>query len=245
MKAAPDRYQSEWRCVVTRRSHPGITWKALWARPGLRWLLLIGALAALPAAIWVHRPPTAAERRREVILEAQSFPAGQALLIGDSITQSMSISELCGLKVLNAGIVRTRVEDWERLAPYLVAKTRPRIVVYALGVNDASDRFKFDPGAWSEAYRKLRTPGGYVMGVWPIEPLKNPNFLPERVAAMNGLLASQARYIHPDSGHFTRDGVHLTRTGKRLWRQRLESICRGHERMSFGREPATSTARPK
>lgn len=191
----------------------------------LHWLLPIGALVALSAAIWVHEPLTQAERRHEVIREAQTFPAGQALLIGDSITQAMSISELCGLKVLNAGIISTRVEDWTRLAPYLVAKTRPRIVVYALGVNDADDLIKFDPGTWARTYGRLRAPGGYVMGVWPIEPLKNPAFLPARVAAMNRLLANQRGYIEPDSGNFTRDGVHLTRSGKRLWRQRLETIC--------------------
>jgi lysophospholipase L1-like esterase len=179
----------------------------------------------LGAGVWHIDKPSPAELRAQIIRDAPRAPKGGVLLIGDSITEAEHIESLCGLPVFNAGIAGTTVEDWAKLAPYLVRELQPKIVVYALGANNAATQRPFEVSTWSARYRTLRAPGSYVMGVWPIEPEKNPAFSAQRVAEMNAELVGEPGYIKPPSSPMTWDGVHLTWAGRSKWAETLRSIC--------------------
>lgn len=180
------------------------------------------ALVGTGVDLWDRLHPTRAERTRAV--EHLSGPIGAVLLIGDSITQASWVWRLCGLPVVNAGIAGSTVEDWERMAPALVQRLKPRIVVYALGVNDADKRLPFDPAAWDRSYRNLRR-GGYVLGVLHTQ---SPDFSNARIDRMNAMLAKEPGYVPPfPTDGLTWDGVHLNRAGKRVWDRRLRAVCQG------------------
>jgi lysophospholipase L1-like esterase len=185
----------------------------------------VAALAAIGAGVWHLDKPSPAELRVQILRDAPTAPKGGVLLIGDSITEAEHIDILCGLPVFNAGIAGTTIEDWRGLAPYLVQQLKPKIVVYALGVNNAANKRPFDIAKWSANYRALRAPGSYIMGVWPIEPQKNPAFSAERVREMNAQLSGERGYIKPPSTPMTWDGVHLTWAGRSKWAETLRSIC--------------------
>src|SRR6478752_5252598 len=91
--------------------------------------------------------------KRFALWRAEAADRGQALLIGDSLTEMASVPSLCGLQVQNAGIAGAQVVDWLPLAPKLIAASKPRIVVIALGTNEAFA--KFDGKVWARDYRKL------------------------------------------------------------------------------------------
>lgn len=194
-------------------------------RAVIRRAAFILSLAALPLSIayGYHRirHPTVAERIRE--LEALKGPTGAVLLIGDSITRQQDIYTLCGLPVINAGISGTGVYEWATLAPRLVARLKPRIVIYALGMNDSSRKVSFDARKWKQTYDRLRR-GGFALGVLPVH---NGGFASDRIAQMNAALSQEPGYIppFPTNGLVRNDGVHLNEDGERRWRQQLQSVC--------------------
>jgi lysophospholipase L1-like esterase len=188
--------------------------------------LILAVLVGLIGTVWYKKRPTLAERRAQVIKDAPRFPKGQVLLIGDSITEAENIPELCGLKVFNAGIRGTRVEHWLKLAPWLVRTTEPKIVIFALGTNNAATAHPFNLPVWAKEYRGIRPAGSYVVGLWPVEEAKNPVYSQARVALMNSVLSNEPHYVKPPVVPMTWDGVHLTRQGQLLWAANLQSICR-------------------
>ena len=171
--------------------------------------------------------PSPADMRTSEILEAAERTRGGALLIGDSITEGQKIDELCGLRVLNAGISGSRVHDWAQLAPKLVEKVRPELVVYALGVNDVAHDPDLDVARWADAYEQLRrvpAPRVHVLGV--LEAEGQFSRLNQRIARMNSILSRQPGYIRPfDTRGSTIDGLHLNARGKSRWTQTLRGIC--------------------
>jgi len=179
-------------------------------------LLLVGLLAE----IWHWRHPSPAERRRTV--EHLTGPTQGVLLIGDSITQQQDISSLCGLPVINAGIAGSKVEDWTSLAPELVRRLKPKIVIYALGVNDADRNLAFDADAWKNTYDAIRR-GGFILGVLPVQ---NPDISNARISAMNSRLSREPGFIPPfPTQGLTRDGVHLNSAGKDRWEKQVQVVC--------------------
>jgi lysophospholipase L1-like esterase len=186
----------------------------------------LAVLVVVGCVVWHEDRPTLAERRDQIVRDAPRFPKGQVLLIGDSITQAENISELCGLQVLNAGIAGTRVEHWLKLAPWLVRTTKPKIVIFALGTNNAATAHPFNLQTWAKEYRSIRPTGSYVVGLWPVEETKNPAYSQKRIALMDAALSKEPRYIKPPTVPMTWDGVHLTRQGRRLWADNLQPICR-------------------
>lgn len=165
-------------------------------------------------------------------IAAEDVPAGGALLIGDSITEMEHISSLCGLPVFNAGISGSRVSDWSALGPYLIAKTKPRLIVVALGVNDAQKRWNFDPTVFDSAYRGiLRTVRAPVVVVtpWGVEAASSDIIDRARLrniqAAIDRMPATMTiKPIEPVG--MTIDGVHPNARGRAIWRERLAAACK-------------------
>jgi lysophospholipase L1-like esterase len=171
--------------------------------------------------VWHRWHSSGGERRK--IVERLTGPTGAALIIGDSITQQQEISSLCGLPVVNAGIASSRVEDWTSLAPEVVRKLKPKIVIYALGINDARTHFPFNADQWARTYSKLRR-GGFILGVLPVQ--NHPTISNERIAEMNARLSREPGFIPPfPTDDLTRDGVHLNLAGKRRWERQVQMVC--------------------
>lgn len=157
------------------------------------------------------------------MVEKLTGPVGGAVLIGDSITQQQDLRTLCGLPVVNAGIAGSRVEDWVDLAPRVVRILKPKIVVYALGVNDADSELPFDPDKWAQTFEGLRR-GGFVLGVLPVQRTDVSN---KRIAEMNARLSKTQGFIPPfDTVGLTRDGVHLNSAGKKRWERQVQIVCK-------------------
>jgi len=179
------------------------------------------AFSAIAVATWRHlTQPMISERADRV--RNLTAPKGGVLLIGDSITQAADVQTLCGLPVANAGIAGTGVDDWGELAPVLVERLKPRLVVYALGVNDARRARPFDAKRWAESYRQLRSGNAIIVGPWPVN---HPRFSSERVEQMNEELSRLEGYLPPPGDDLTDDGLHLNATGRRKWAERLEGAC--------------------
>ena len=122
----------------------------------------------------------------------------------------------------------TGVSDWIDLAPLLVRKVRPQLVVYALGVNDALNQSAFDVVQWADAYRRVRAARAIsviVLGPLDVES-DDAERVTNRIAAMNAALAGEAGYVRPfDISGLTRDGLHLNERGKIRWVERVQAAC--------------------
>jgi lysophospholipase L1-like esterase len=63
------------------------------------------------------------------------------IVLGDSIVEGAPLPKwICGHAVVNAGVVGAAVEYFERHAGELLGLSRPRLIVLAVGINDASPR---------------------------------------------------------------------------------------------------------
>src|ERR1700737_3141575 len=61
------------------------------------------------------------------------------IVFGDSIVQGATLPKwICGHAVVNAGVVGAAVGYFERHTAELLGSSRPRLIVLAVGINDAS-----------------------------------------------------------------------------------------------------------
>jgi hypothetical protein len=61
------------------------------------------------------------------------------IVLGDSIVQGASLPKwICGQAVVNAGVVGAAVGYFERHGAELLGSSRPKLIVLAVGINDAS-----------------------------------------------------------------------------------------------------------
>ena len=192
--------------------------------------LVVGvAVILVSGALLLQRSTNSGrDHRLREILDTAETVRGGALLVGDSITREQQIERLCGLPVFNAGISGTGVSDWIDLAPLLVRKVQPQLVVYALGVNDALNQRTFDVAQWADAYRHVRAakaPRVIVLGPLDVEN-DGAERVTNRIAAMNAALSGEAGYVRPfDVRGLTRDGLHLNERGKIRWVERVQAAC--------------------
>lgn len=230
----------------------------------MRWILVAAAVALVSAPLLLLRDrltedprPVAAERPAVVAhydpeavsaptaqtlmhlaSAARSFAPGGVVVIGDSLVAASGLEEMCEGPVLKAGHPGARVLDWRTTGPELIAMTRPRLVVFALGINDLQARFETDIDTWSREYRRLlaAVPSAKVaiMPIMPVEADKlDAGFISvDRIGAFNDRLAE----IAEDSGatmlpgiesftDLTTDGVHYNEAGHQIWIQNLASAC--------------------
>lgn len=163
--------------------------------------------------------------------QAESFPAEQILIIGDSVTEMSAPNTLCGMRVLNAGVSGATVKQWRPFAQAIVAKARPRIVVLALGTNDAKRSEEFDLPLWKNDYADLARA---VRATWVVPP---PTITPGEQAEsiidrsrLNEIAAAvSGSGIHAvdrsDLERSASDGIHPDQTGRERWVANLERVC--------------------
>ncbi|SFR86158.1 SGNH/GDSL hydrolase family protein [Sphingomonas jatrophae] len=146
-----------------------------------------------------------------------AMPA-DTLVLGDSVSESVNFEQVCGT-TFNAGIGGAKVPDAARLAPLALARIRPRTVILAIGTNHF-----WDGPALTDAFRRdylalaRSLPGRkIIVGV--------PNSAPASAFMRQVAAELGASYVAPLTGKLTRDGVHLTIAGARLYRDRIAAAC--------------------
>jgi lysophospholipase L1-like esterase len=91
-----------------------------------------GALKWRGSAEQLHREA----RMAAILSQASQVPAGDTLLIGDSIAERVRLTKLCGRPAINAGIAWATSKDLLAVAPEIIRAARPSIVVVESGAND-------------------------------------------------------------------------------------------------------------
>jgi lysophospholipase L1-like esterase len=135
------------------------------------------------------------------------------LVIGDSITEGARLPrEIGGRAVVNGGISGATVEDFERIAPLLVAG-KPSFVVIALGTNGTAESLRTSYPALLSRLKPL-SPHLMAVGVTPQAgaELKNAAI---RAAADGAGIHFFA--VALPAGSTRLDGVHLNDAGYRIY----------------------------
>lgn len=210
----------------------------------MKWLiaLLAATLIAGYTGFAIGRQPddvSAYIRRRPWIIEqaAPLRPAGDVLLIGDSIAERSGIESLCGRPVFNAGISGARLEDVDDLGKRLSTELHPSRTVIEIGTNDASKRYMTDPAKWRDRYIALiRALRGVPITLVPAPAIESGKSVSKNIDAshldrLNAELPAIAKatgaklLARPVAA--TTDGVHLSREGAAEWRAALTPACQG------------------
>jgi len=159
-------------------------------------------------------PSYESQREKFVLVQAELMNPSDTIVLGDSITETNVLDGLCG-KTFAAGIGGALIDDMQRLAPTLIAKSGARMAVLAIGTNDVIDRKpRFD-----DRYRKL-------LDSLPVKPFA-------LVGVHNGdnaFIVSEAHrigaaYVPPLPTNLTRDGIHPNAQGARWWKARVAAAC--------------------
>jgi len=156
-------------------------------------------------------------RSKNLLSQAEAAGRSDTLVLGDSIVEGNSLTDLCGT-TFAAGIGGGNVADLAKIAPDLIAATRPSRIVVALGTNDVLQR-KAEGQAFEKRYLSL-------LATLPVKPfalvgvLNGPNEFIKRTAASIG-----AGYVPPIPASMTKDGIHPTLPGLKLWRDRVAHFC--------------------
>ena len=213
---------------------------------GVAAALLCLAASPYPASA---RPPSAPVKTSSWLNQVSPMKTERSNIlfcVGDSIVEGLSLREVAGFTVSNAGIggagVRTFLGRTADILPHAQGTT----VLLAIGVNDVNRGHAFSAKAWETDYRELSAQlaagaaSFIVQTVLPVEkrrPWGDQFFPAERIAAMNDIIRNvakergyrlidmHARFAGKDGfmpAGATTDGVHLTGASYATWREYWE-----------------------
>src|ERR1700756_1614986 len=105
-------------------------------------LTLVGAIAVATRLIWPFQLELDRERFFAVQAAIRDAP-NPVIIFGDSIVQGAALpSKVCGVPVVNAGVRGAGVGYFLRHSAQLLGSSRPRLIVLAVGINNAALREK-------------------------------------------------------------------------------------------------------
>jgi hypothetical protein len=196
---------------------------------GLGSALAASALALDEAVEWLRDAPgknytqTRAKFVRTALSNAEPV---NTLVLGDSISESTWLYDVCG-KTFNASVAGAKIADVASLAPIAVQRTRPNVIVLEVGTNN----LRADPRPSDDFKRQYLAlvgslPGRKILVGFPNSPAGS-SFV-RRVAGH-----IDATYVEPVTGKLTHgSGVHPTREGAMVYRQRIQQACASRLRPS-------------
>ncbi len=214
----------------------------------LWWTAVAGLmLVAGGAWAWMSRPAGRSyyDTRRLVILAHARQMPDPVIILGDSVVDMADMPELCGNTVLNAGVAGARTEAIERLSRDVLAVRRPRMVIVAVGLNDAHRDAMTSEADFIAQYRAIvarARMAGAVVRVTTIPPVgpaglgRAGEFDRQRIAAFNKMIrtvgvpvidvnAALADKSGVEPAALTDDGVHPNARGYGVWRQVMAQAC--------------------
>jgi hypothetical protein len=107
-------------------------------------IVVASAIASMSVGYTKGRGPIELELSHErfYAIKAEIGHTPDAIIVlGDSIVQGAPLPKsICGHAVINAGVVGAAVEYFERHAAELLESSRPRLIVLAVGINNASPK---------------------------------------------------------------------------------------------------------
>jgi lysophospholipase L1-like esterase len=183
-------------------------------------------------------------RRLVILAHARQVP-DPVMILGDSVVDMADLPQLCGQTVLNAGISGARTDAVERLSREVLAIRHPRLVIVAVGLNDAHRDAGTSDDEFIAQYRAIvaraRMAGAEVR-VATIPPIgpdgmgRASEFDRQRISALNALIRTVGvpvldvnDALANDDGvepaAFTDDGVHPNARGYGIWRQVMAKAC--------------------
>jgi len=155
---------------------------------------------------------------REFIIRSELAEAtAPILVIGDSITEGARLPrEIGGRAVVNGGISGATVEDFERIAPALVAG-KPSFVVIALGTNGTAESLRT---SYPALLSRLKPLSALVMavGVTPQAGAELKNAAIKAAADREGI---HFFTVALPAGSTRLDGIHLNDAGYRIYTSAL------------------------
>ncbi len=191
-----------------------------------------------------------AETRTVALLSQIAQRPAEAMIVGDSIVEYVALDRLCGTPVVTAGVSGARVYEIFDLAQRVTAAAEPKLVVVAIGVNDTVRGSETSIEDFAAAYRRLLDiwrEGGARLAVATLVPVASTgplgasHFDPDRMRRLNDVIGSLAGergipviplHTLPKSptgdlrSDLSKDGVHLTAEGYRLWVAAIEgAVC--------------------
>ncbi|WP_157217793.1 SGNH/GDSL hydrolase family protein [Flavisphingomonas formosensis] len=155
-----------------------------------------------------------------VQLNAAIAPPQNFVALGDSIVESVYLSDVCGTS-FNAGIGGGKIGDVQFLAESILKRLRPHMILVAVGTNDvwagagiAEFRQKY-----SELLNHLPVAKTMLMGV--------PNSAAASATIRDLAVAHSFTYVAPVTGPglTVDDGAHLKSLGAIVFRNRIERAC--------------------
>ena len=170
------------------------------------------------AAFWRGKATPYWETRLGFVRTALSITEPrETLVLGDSISESLGLDEVCG-PTFNAAIGSAHLRTVAEIAPTAVAAVKPKRIILEVGANDFYGG-RDDP-AFPATYAALvkQLPGKVILVGIPNNTKAN-NFV-RQFAAANSLT-----FVEPVVGSLTSDGVHPNTTGARILKQRIRAAC--------------------
>lgn len=214
----------------------------------------VAAIGAEVVAVKTAIPPPLYEarhlqvRKSFIYWQAAQMEDAYSLVVGDSITEGLYLPKLDGALVVNGGMGGAGVTSVEELLNDYPAQPKLKVIVIAIGVNDATRRelpitYFTD---WERSYgtiltrAKMLAPRVALSTIIPVETGKSLGdhyFYPSAIVHMNSIIRqsamrSGATLIDNDKsfealteqGHsYTMDGVHLNAKGYRVWKSNIRS----------------------
>jgi lysophospholipase L1-like esterase len=210
-------------------------------------IFLIGLALAGGAWALIARPGGKSyyDTRRLVILAHARQSADPVVILGDSVVDMADMPQLCGDSVLNAGVAGARTELIEQLSRDLFAIRHPRLVIVAVGLNDAHRDAATSDRDFLAKYRAIVARArmtGAVVRVTTIPPVgpselgRAGEFDRKRIAALNTLIrqagvpvidinAALAGQDGIEPAALTEDGVHPNARGYGIWKNVMAQAC--------------------
>ena len=177
-----------------------------------------------------------AQRQYVLASQARGVEPGRVLIIGDSIAERSPLTSFCGQPIFNAGVSSIRVEEVINHAQKMRSMTKPAVVVFSIGVNDAMTGLATPNTLWEKHYRQLvssaacaRTilmeimpTGKNAEGEFPRDnaDIREKNKIITRIAQDTASMVIEAPATID-----TLDGVHLTPAGYRTWMAGMNDAC--------------------
>jgi GDSL-like Lipase/Acylhydrolase family len=195
-------------------------------------ILLAMAAIAVGSLCYVYkvgpfRPALSRERYLSIREVVRTTPS-PVIVFGDSIVEAAPLpAAICGTPVVNAGVGGADIRYVVRYSDELLGAAAPRLIVLAVGINDAhEDTFPFFRSRYQAAVVKLasRAPVLLATVAPPQRGAIAQRFVAEMVPHLNEAIkeiAGQRPVIDINEQmagpNLTTDGIHLNAQGYELW----------------------------
>jgi hypothetical protein len=166
-------------------------------------LLLFSTLGLFACSVPQH------PRDADIQWEAATFPPGNAVIFGDSLTAQTYLPTWCGKHLLNAAISGSGIPGDYVFVDTVLTRANPEAVILAWGINDARSEEVAD---WLKRFealvRHIQRPT-VIVGIWPVSDRR---FRSDFIHAANLGLAAIAKrtgskFVAAPATAETRDGL--------------------------------------